>query len=128
MSNSDGSPHRTNYGVRCDISNAVITNNTIVNYTYGILVRGVEYPNAKLHNYVITDNQLHAATDTVNYDVTAGVLIQGNANPVKRIRMTNNDIYTSLQDLPNHSRSIRVEMTQQFLESLITNNNIHIIQ
>jgi len=126
--NSDGTPHRTNYGIRCDISNAVITNNTLVNYTYGIIVRGVEYPTTTLHSYVITGNQLHAATDTVNYDVTAGILIQSNANPVTDVRMMNNDIYTSLPDLPNFSRSIRVEKTQNVLRSLITNNTIHLIQ
>ena len=126
--NSDGSPHRTNYGVRCDISNAVITNNTFVNYTYGILIRGIEYPTTQLHSYVIKGNQLHAATDTVTYDVTAGILIQGNTNPVSDIRMTDNDIYTNLPDLPNYSRSIRVEKTQTLRTTLITNNNLHMIQ
>lgn len=128
IANSDGSPHRTNYGIRCDISNAIITNNTLVNYTYGIIVRGVEYPNTQLHSYVITGNQLHAATDTVNYDVTAGILIQSNANPITDVRLMNNDIYTSLPDLPNFSRSIRVEQTQSVVRSLITNNTIHLIQ
>ena len=128
IANSDGSPHRNNYGIRCDISNAVITNNTVVNYTYGIMMRGVEYPTTTLHSYVITGNQLHAATDTVNYNVTAGILIQSNANPVTDVRMMNNDIYTSLPDLPNFSRSIRVEKTQNVMRSLITNNTIHLIQ
>ena len=126
--NSDGSPHRTNYGIRCDISNAVITNNTMVNYTYGIIIRGIEYPTTQLHSYVITGNQLHAATDTVIYDVTAGILIQGNTNPVSDIRMTNNDIYTNLPDLPDYSRSIRVEMTQSLRRTLITANNLHLSQ
>ena len=127
MTNSDGSPHLTNYGIRCDISNAVITNNTLVNYTYGIIVRGVEYPTTKLHSYVITGNQLHSATDTVNYDVTAGILIQSNANPVTDVRIMNNDIFTSRPDLPNYSRTIRVEKTQSVLRSLITNNTIHLV-
>ncbi|HWB95037.1 MAG TPA: glycosyl hydrolase family 28-related protein [Puia sp.] len=128
IANSDGSPHRTNYGIRCDISNAVITNNTLVNYTYGIIVRGVEYPATQLHSYVITGNQLHSATDTVNYDVTAGILIQSNTNPVKDVRIMNNDIFTSLPDLPHYSRTIRVEQTQSVLRSLITANTIHLIQ
>ncbi|HVS95567.1 MAG TPA: glycosyl hydrolase family 28-related protein [Puia sp.] len=126
--NTDGSPHRANYGIRCDISNAVITNNTLVNYTYGIIIRGIEYPNTHLHSYVITGNQLHAATDPTTYDVTAGILIQGNGNPVTDIRMTNNDIFTNLPDLPNNARSIRVERTQNLHRLLITNNNLHIIQ
>ena len=128
IANSDGSPHLTNYGVRCDISNAVITNNTMVNYTYGIIVRAVEYPTTQLHSYIITGNQLHAATDTTRYDVTAGILIQSNANPVTDVRLTNNDIYTNLIDLPGFSRSIRIELTQQVLKSLITNNTVHLIQ
>lgn len=126
--NSDGSPHQNNYGIRCDISNAVITNNTMVNYTYGIIIRGIDYPTTQLHSYVITGNQLHAATDTVDYNVTAGILIQGNANPVSDFRITDNDIYTDLPDLPNYSRSIRVESTQNLVRSLITNNNLHLIQ
>lgn len=128
ISNSDGSPHKGNYGIRCDISNAVITNNNIVNYTYGILISGVIWPSTQLHSYVITGNQLHAATDPTQYDVVAGILIQGNSNPVTDIRMTNNDIYTNIPDLPNSSRSIRVENIQNLQRSLITNNTIHLIQ
>jgi Pectate lyase superfamily protein len=128
IANSDGSPHLTNYGIRCDISNAVITNNTMVNYTYGIIVRGVEYPTTHLHAYVITGNQLHSATDSTRYNVTAGILIQSNANPVSNVRMTNNDIYTPFPDLPNYSRSVRVEKTQSVLRSLITGNTLHLIQ
>lgn len=126
--NTDGSPHRANYGIRDDISNSVITNNTLVNYTYGIILRAIEYPNTQLHSYVIAGNQLHAATDATNYDVTAGILIQGNSNPVTDIRMTDNDIYTNLPDLPNYSRSIRVEKTQNLHRLLMTNNNLHMIQ
>lgn len=128
MTNSDGSPHQSNYGIRCDISNAVITNNTLVNYTYGIMMRGVEYPTTQLHSYIITGNQLHAATDTTVYNVSAGILIQSNANPVTDVRITNNDIYTNLPDLPHSSRSIRIEQTQQMLKSLISNNTVHLIQ
>lgn len=128
ISNTDGSPHLANYGIRCDISDATISNNTIVNYTTGIIIRGVEYPTAKLHSYVITGNQLHSATDTVNYNVSAGILIQSNANPVTRVRMMDNDIYTNLPDLPNSSRSIRVQKTNTVLHSLITNNSVHLIK
>ena len=128
MTNSDGSPHRSNYGIRCDISNATITNNTMVNYTYGILVRGIENPTTQLHSYIITGNQLHAATDTVAYNVSAGILIMDNANPVSNVRIMNNDIYTNLPDLPHSSRSIRIEQTQQMLKSLISNNTVHLIQ
>jgi hypothetical protein len=128
IANSDGSPHRTNYGVRCDISNAVITNNTMVNYTYGIIVRAVEYPTTQLHDYVITGNQLHAATDTVNYDVTAGIFIQSNSNPATNFRIMNNDIYTNLPDQPHAQRSIVITKTSQMLKNLITNNTIHLSQ
>jgi hypothetical protein len=55
-------------------------------------------------------------------------LIQGNANPVSDVRITDNDIYTNLPDLPNYPRSIRVEKTQNLLKSLITSNNLHMIQ
>ena len=42
--------------------------------------------------------------------------------------MTDNDIYTNLPDLPNYSRSIRMEKTQTLRRTLITNNNLHLIQ
>jgi len=126
--NSDGSPHQSNYGIRCDISNATITNNILVNYTFGILVRGVDNPTVKLHSYIITGNQLHAATDPSRYNVSAGILIQGNANPVTNFRLMNNDIYTNIPDQPHSSYSIRIEQTQQMLKSLISNNTVHMIQ
>lgn len=128
IANSDGSPHRTNYGIRCDISNVEITNNTLINYTYGIIVRAIEYPTTTLHRYVITGNQLHAATDTVNYDVTAGILVQSNNNPASEFRIMNNDIYTNLPDQPHKQRSIVISLTARMLRNLITNNTIHLIQ
>jgi hypothetical protein len=127
MTNSDGSPHQSNYGIRCDISNAVIMNNTVVNYTYGIILRAIEYPTTSFHSYVITGNQLHAATDTITYNVSAGILIQSNGNPVTDIRIMNNDIYTNLPDNPHNTYSIRIEQTLQMLKSLITNNTVHLI-
>jgi hypothetical protein len=128
IQNSDGSPHLTNYGIRCDISNATISNNTMVNYTYGIMLRAVEYPTVSLHSYVITGNQLHSATDSVNYDVSAGIIIQSNANPVTDIRLMNNDIYTPFPDKANIVRTILVEQTANVHRILITNNTIHLIQ
>ena len=90
----NGKKHMSNYGIRCDISNAVISGNEIRNYTYGILVRGVEYPNATLHTYQISGNKLYAAGDTTNYDVRTAILIQGNVNlPAKDVQVTGNEIH-----------------------------------
>jgi Pectate lyase superfamily protein len=90
----NGKKHVSNYGIRCDISNAEISGNEIRNYTYGILVRGVEYPNARLHTYQISGNKLYAAGDTANYDVQSAILIQGNVNiPANDIQVTGNEIH-----------------------------------
>lgn len=91
---NNGKKHLSNYGIRCDISNAVISGNEIRNYTYGILIRGVEYPNAKLHSYQISGNKLYAAGDTSNYDVQSAILIQGNVNlPANDVQVTGNEIH-----------------------------------
>jgi putative cofactor-binding repeat protein len=85
--------HLSNYGIRCDISDAVITGNVIRNYTYGILIRGVETPKARIHTYQISANKLYAANDTLNYQVQPAILIQGNiGNRVKNIQITGNEI------------------------------------
>ena len=128
IENSDGSPHLSNYGIRCDISNATITNNTIVNYTFGILIRGADNPTTQLRNYIVTGNQLHAATDPSRYTVSAGILIQGNANPMTGVRIMNNDIYTNISDQPHAAYSVRIEAVQKMLKSLISYNKVHLNQ
>jgi hypothetical protein len=83
-----------NYGIRCDIGDAVITNNTIQNYTVGIMVRGLEYPKADIHTYLISGNKLFASTDPVNYFVQPAISVQGKiGNRVKDVTITNNEIH-----------------------------------
>lgn len=121
--NSDGTPHRSNYGIRCDISNATITNNTILNYTYGIIVRAVEYPQTHLQDYVITNNQLHAATDTTNYSVTGAIVIQGGNYPIDNLHITGNNIYTPTPDTQNSIRTVRMNNSKR---GIVTENKVFI--
>jgi hypothetical protein len=94
MDDNGAKKHLCNYGIRCDISNAVITNNEVLNYTYGIMVRGVEYPQVKIHSYQILGNKLYAAGDTANYDVESGISIQGNwDNRVRDVQLIGNQIH-----------------------------------
>jgi hypothetical protein len=121
---NNSKPHRINYGIRCDINNAVIANNEIHNYTYGIMIRGVEYPQKLLHNYRITGNKLYAADDTVNYDVQAAISIQGSENnSVKNIVISDNEI---------HARKLRPTGSFRGIElfdlerGVIQNNHLYI--
>jgi hypothetical protein len=94
MDENGSKQHLINYGIRCDISNAVITGNDIRNYTYGIMVRGIDYPKYDEHSYQITGNKLYAATDTVNYSVQTGISIEGNiGNRIKNVLINNNEIH-----------------------------------
>ena len=96
MDDNGSKKHLSNYGIRCDISNVVIHNNVIRNYTYGIIVRGVETPNAKIHTYEISGNKLFAAEDTANYQIEPAILIQGNLNNrIKNVQITGNEIHVS---------------------------------
>lgn len=94
MDENGSKQHLINYGIRCDISNAVITGNDIRNYTYGIMIRGVDYPKYDIRSYQITGNKLYAATDTVNYSVQTGISIEGNiGNRIKDVQVTGNEIH-----------------------------------
>jgi hypothetical protein len=121
---NDTKKHRINYGIRCDINNAVITNNEIHNYTYGIMVRGVEYPQKLLHNYRITGNKLYAADDTVNYDVQAAISIQGNAfNTIKNIVISDNEIHAPTLRSKGPFRGIELFDMEK---GVIQNNHLYI--
>ena len=94
MDENGSKQHLINYGIRCDISNAVITGNDIRNYTYGIMIRGINYPKYYIRSYQITGNKLYAATDTVNYSVQTGISIEGNiGNRIHDVQVTGNEIH-----------------------------------
>ncbi len=124
--NSDGSPHNSNYGIRCDISDATITKNTIINYTYGILIRAVEYPNTHLRNYLVTANELHEATDTVNYKVSGAISVTGGNYPVSDMRITGNTIYTTTPDTDKTKTPHTVKLNN-LQRGQVTGNTVNII-
>jgi hypothetical protein len=106
MGDNGAKKHLVNYGIRCDISNTVITGNDIRNYTYGIMVRGVE-AKASLHTYEISGNKLYAAGDTSDYDVQSAISIQGNIGmPARDIKITGNEIHINNLKMFNASDGI----------------------
>ncbi len=122
MDNNGAKKHLVNYGIRCDISNAVIRNNEIRNYTYGIMVRGVEYPKANIRGYQITANRLIAADDTSNYDVQSAIIIQGNIdNRIKNVQVSGNTI--NISRLKNYIANGIVLYDMD--KGLIQNNTLH---
>lgn len=89
--NDDGSPHKINYGIRSDVCNSKIINNTIINYTWGIMVYAPSYPTQSLHSYEIAFNNLSMAsvTDT-NYTIQMGIIVQGNSVPITSANLHDN--------------------------------------
>jgi hypothetical protein len=83
-------PHKINYGIRCDESHADINTNILQNYTYGIMVRGIDWPNNTLSDILITHNYLTQATDTNTYSPQAAVFVQGNNTGISAFHLTYN--------------------------------------
>lgn len=71
----NGAPHRYNYAIRIDASNARIAGNTVINYTTGILARPVERPGYQQTGLIITGNRMQEGTNSVLYDPGAAVYI-----------------------------------------------------
>lgn len=121
---SNNTRHVANYGIRCDISNATISQNTIRTFTWGIMLRGVDYPDAALHSYEISGNKLYAAEDTANYDVQAAIFIQGSSkHPTRDVRVINNDIYIgTVRRKDMYNGIVLYDMDR----AIIQGNNVHI--
>lgn len=90
----NGSPHKINYGIRVDASNVTIINNRIKNYTWGIMMRGIDFPTLTFHDITITRNTLSGATDTATYSIQMGIFMQGSSIPVTNAKVSLNVINT----------------------------------
>lgn len=88
----NGTPHKSNYGIRVDASNATITENTLINYTWGIMVRGIDFPTLSPHTYNIIGNKFITplSTDTT-YNIQKAVFIQGSSNLITGVNVSSND-------------------------------------
>jgi hypothetical protein len=75
--NQDGSFHTGNYAIRCDASHSTITNNSIHNFTIGIMVRTYDYPFVQTRDIKITGNTLVSTQEQQNCQISNGILVQG---------------------------------------------------
>jgi len=90
--NDDDSPHKVNYGIRADISHVRIYENNIRSATWGIMVRGVDYPGFTLSDVHIYKNTLEMANDPTRYTYQKGIFVQGNASQIAGLTVTDNEV------------------------------------
>ena len=104
----NGSPHKYNYAIRCDASNTTITNNTIKNYTTGIMVYEVTYTTLFPTNFSIHDNRCIAATDTSTYSIPGNAItVSGySGHPI-----TNVSIYNNKQSLTDSTNIFTINLS-----------------
>ncbi len=118
---SVGVPIQSNYGIRTDISNVVINNNTFFDYTTGILILQSQYPTAKQFGYTIQNNTLISPKGT-NYNMTYAILIRGTVgNPVTNTVITGNQITIEEIQL---KRSVQAISLNDINKLVFTNNTI----
>lgn len=84
--------HRSNYGIRCDADNSLITKNFISNYTYGIMLDLTPYSGINISSYEISYNNLIQATDTSMYNPISAISLQGDTKVAKGIKVLYNNI------------------------------------
>lgn len=90
----NGSLHKYNYGIRADASHVKITNNTIDNYVWGIMMRGIDYPSNSFTDYTINNNILNAPIDTSTNIKQGSIFIDGySLSPVTNVNVSSNTIY-----------------------------------
>jgi Pectate lyase superfamily protein len=91
--NPDGSVHANNYGIRCDASNSSITNNTILDFKVGIMVRTFDYPAIRTERINISNNTLVSVNDQQNCQISCGISVQGSVlNRLHNITLEKNNI------------------------------------
>jgi hypothetical protein len=94
--NQDGrTEHASNYGIRSDARNSFITNNTVNNFSTGIMVRTVTDSLISEGAFTITGNILNSVSDN-NIFVKTGIAVQGNLKKrLHNIVIENNTITVS---------------------------------
>jgi pectate lyase-like protein len=89
--NDDNTAHISNYACRADCGNVTFQRNIIYNYCWGFLSRGIDNPSFSPANYTIVNNKFYAATDTVTYQVSKAIFIQGNpSHPIPGVVVDGN--------------------------------------
>jgi len=118
---SPGVPIQSNYGIRTDISNVVISNNIFFDYTTGILILQSQYPTAKQFGYTIQNNTMFSPKGS-NYNMTYAILIRGTVgNSVSNTIITGNQITVEEIQL---KRSVQVISLNDMNKINFTNNTI----
>ncbi|MDP9040993.1 MAG: hypothetical protein M3N30_03365, partial [Bacteroidota bacterium] len=91
--NQNGSMHSSNYAIRCDASHSSITDNSINNFTIGIMVRTFDYPAIRGEDINISGNTLVSQINQPNCKVSKGISVQGSVkNRLRKIIIENNKI------------------------------------
>ena len=114
----NGSAKKSNYGIRSDASHVTIENNTIVDYTLGILVRTIDDPLIAAKNIIIKNNHLSSASDSNTYTMSSAIYVVGNSTyPVDNLDISHNVITMNI--------SPALQVYNAFLISNAANSNIH---
>jgi hypothetical protein len=114
----NGSAKKSNYGIRSDASHVTIENNTIVDYTLGILVRTIDDPLIAAKNIIIKNNHLSSASDSNTYTMSSAIYVVGNSTyPVDNLDISHNVITMNI--------SPALQVYSAFLISNAANSNIH---
>ena len=120
--NPDGSPHTSNYGIRCDAGNTVIDKNTLNNFTQGIMIRTTNYPQLSEGLFMITSNILNAAGYQDGLQVHNAISVQGSlANRLHNISIEHNVINVPNSSTLNGFNGILVYDTDT---AFVSNNTI----
>ena len=118
---SPGVVIQSNYGIRTDISNVIISNNVFFDYTTGILILQSQYPTTKQFGYTIQNNTMFSPKGS-NYNMTYAILIRGTTgNPVGNTVITGNQITVEGIQL---KRQVTVISLNDLNKVIFTNNTI----
>lgn len=119
-------PLISNYGVRTDISNVIIVNNTFFDYTTGILILQIQYPTVKQFGYTIQNNTMFSPKGS-NYNMTYAILIRGTLNnTVDNTVISDNQITIDGTQLKRQVTAISISDMNKlvFVNNTIFTNNI----
>lgn len=87
-----GSPLISNYGVRADCNNVTISNNEFIDYTQGVLIYPLGYPNLKQHTFNVNANKFYSPRSSM-YNVTEAIKIHSpTGNTTYNVNVSNNFI------------------------------------
>lgn len=116
-----GLPLTSNYGVRADLNNVIVSDNNFYSFTQGVMIRPYDYPKAKGHSYTVSNNRFYSPR-SYYYDVKNAINIQGaTANQAYNIVVSNNVVDIDSISLKGNKSVIQVYDTEKLR---IKNNDI----